>query len=97
MKAHEALIAWTPADFDSPTAGQVKVGALTIPSGPDWTAPYRFTGGAAFVDRRSWRGDKSVRMLFVEFNTLVVRDGIDPKVAHEAFLAIEEYAEVYSS
>lgn len=30
-------------------------------------------------------------MLFVDFHTIVVRDGIDPSVAHEAFLAIDEY------
>ncbi|MEH3117107.1 MAG: hypothetical protein PGN25_05720 [Methylorubrum populi] len=30
-------------------------------------------------------------MLFIDFNTLVVRDGIDPKEAHRAFLVIDEY------
>jgi hypothetical protein len=30
-------------------------------------------------------------MLFIDFHTLTVRDGIDPKAAHEAFLAIDEY------
>lgn len=30
--------------------------------------------------------------LFVLFNTLVVRDSIDPNAAHQAFLSIDEYA-----
>jgi hypothetical protein len=39
------------------------------------------------------RGWQAVAMTFIEFNTIVARDGIDPKTAHEAFLAIDEYAE----
>jgi hypothetical protein len=34
--------------------------------------------------------------LFVLFNTLVIRDGIDPARAHEAFLAIDEYRRTIS-
>jgi hypothetical protein len=34
--------------------------------------------------------------LFVLFNTLVIRDGIDPNRAHEAFLAIDEYRQTIS-
>lgn len=97
MKANEALIAWTPTFFeDSPTVGQVKVGPLLQEGDPDWTRPYQFTGGASLVDRRSLRGDASTKMLFVDFNTLVVRDGISPRAAHEAFLVIDEYATTIS-
>ena len=32
-------------------------------------------------------------MLFIEFNTIVVRDQIPVKAAHDAFLAIDEYRE----
>jgi hypothetical protein len=34
--------------------------------------------------------------LFVLFNTLVVRDRIDPLAAHKAFLAIDEYRQTIS-
>jgi hypothetical protein len=34
--------------------------------------------------------------MFVLFNTLVIRDGIDPNRAHEAFLAIDEYRQTIS-
>jgi hypothetical protein len=30
-------------------------------------------------------------MLFIQFHTAVIRDGIDPQRAHKAFLAIDEY------
>lgn len=92
MKAAEALIAWTPArETDQPTCGQVKVGHLLHEGEVDWTDPYTSTGGAAHVDRRSYTGWKSIALVFIDFNTLVVGDGLDPKVVHEAFLAIDEY------
>jgi hypothetical protein len=36
------------------------------------------------------RGDL---MLFIEFNTIVVRDNVSVEAAHKAFLAIDEYRE----
>jgi hypothetical protein len=93
MKAHEALIAWTPRDSGNPTAGQVKVGRLLRDGEGDWTDPFSFTGGAAYMRVRSLRGPESVSQLFIDFHTMVVRDGIDPQVAHRAFLVIDDYAE----
>jgi hypothetical protein len=93
MKAYEALVAWTPIRMTAnPTCGKVGVGGL-LRGGADWTKPFFFTGGAAYTARRTMRGMDAVAMLFVEFNTMVVRDGIDPKIAHEALLVIDEYAE----
>ena len=61
-------------------------------SGSDWIKPtYSRTGGAAFVAVRKMTGLKSELRLFVEFQTLVVRDGIDPQEAHKAFLVVDEY------
>lgn len=98
MRACEAMIAWTPAfRTEDPMAGKVKIGYLLSAGEPDWTAPYAYTGGAAHMDRRALRGDASIKMLFVDFHTLVVRDGISLEVAHDAFLAIDDYAEVISS
>jgi hypothetical protein len=37
-----------------------------------------------------------VASLLSVFNTMTVRDGIDPHRAHHAMLAIDEYAEVIS-
>jgi len=33
-------------------------------------------------------------MMLLDFHTMVVRDGIDPQVAHRAFLEIDEYRRV---
>lgn len=94
MKANEALIAWTPAHpggRKEATSGQVKVGPLLGEHDPDWTAPYACTGGAAYTHVRQATGWKSIAMLMIAFQGLVVGDGIEPKAAHEAFLAIDEY------
>jgi hypothetical protein len=94
MKASEALIAWTPSQFkDSPTRGRVQIGTLLRASDPDWTGPFVYTGGAAEVGRRDLIGDRSALKTFIDFATMVVRDGIDPQVAHVAFLSIDEYAQ----
>ena len=37
--------------------------------------------------------EQRVTMMFITFHSLVVRDGIDPQVAHKAFCAIDEYAD----
>jgi hypothetical protein len=92
MKASEALIAWSPAYSRKATRGQVKVGPLLDENVADWTEPYSFTGGAAFQARRDMKGWQSIARVLIDFHTLVIRDGILPEVAHEAFLAIDEYA-----
>lgn len=106
MKAHEAVYAWNPKAYDfeqdycrrrGMVAGNVKVGPLPhLSSEPNWTQPFMSTGGAVFADTQKLRGVKSILKLFIDFHTLVVRDGIDPKEAHKAFLAIDEYAEMIS-
>lgn len=91
--ANEALIAWTPSFLKNhPTRGQVEVGPLLKNTCADWTAPYYCTGGAASVERRELVGDVATGAVFQEFITLVVRDGIDPVVAHNAFCKIDDYA-----
>lgn len=97
MRAYEALIAWTPKSWESDRwIPGCKVGPLTHADDPDWTWPYAFTGGAAYLDRRKLQGHESVKLLFVDFHTIVVRDGVDLQAAHEAFLAIEEYRQTIS-
>lgn len=92
IKMGEARIAWTPAWMsDSPTAGQVKVGLRTDDWRSHWSQPFKSWLEAA-EDRDFCPGGwLNIGMLFIHFHTLVVRDGVDPRVAHAAFLAIEEY------
>lgn len=94
MKAKDALIAWTP-NFDhedgNPTKGQVRVGPLLEDGDPDWTYGYSMTGGAAYTARRDMSEWEQIAMVFIEWQTMVFGYKIDPAVAHEAFLAIDEY------
>ena len=91
MRYQEALIAWTPG------TDQIKVGNIMQRGEPNWTrhpVNYKFTGGAAYAATRINK-DKTQRdlMLFIEFNTIVVRDNVPVEAAHKAFLAIDEYRE----
>jgi hypothetical protein len=90
MKAYNAVIVWTPSNVEGiPPELRGSVEVRTLQSCRDWTKPpYSRSCGA--VDRR-YPSPENLMMLFIDFHTLVVRDGIDPKAAHEAFLAIDEY------
>ncbi|MBH0239473.1 hypothetical protein [Methylobrevis albus] len=97
MKAKETIIAWTPntEHYNSyATKGLVKVGPLIADGMPDWTSGYRMTGGAAYINIRSIEGWQAKAMVLTEFVTIVVRDLVDPAVAHRAFIEIDEYAEI---
>lgn len=82
MKILECMYGWN-------TGGDVMVGPW--PDRTDWSFDYELTGGACY---RHWH-DMSPEMLalqiFIEFHTMVVRDGVDPQKAHNAFLKIEAY------
>ncbi len=54
---------------------------------------YRMSGGAAYARWQKDSGDSLIALLFITFHTLVVRDGVAPQDAHQAFLAIDEYRE----
>jgi hypothetical protein len=96
MKAHEAVIAWTPKFWsDHPTVGQATVRNI---SGQrlGWLNDYKSSIGAISSNWKKLKGDALTKMVFVEFVTLVVRDGLDPMEVHKAFLAIDEYAQTIS-
>ena len=94
MKVAEALIAWTPNyATENPTAGTIKVGPLLRRGDADWAEPFLFTGGAKYSAVRKLKGREAVANIFIEFNTLVARDGLSPQLVDEAFLVIDEYAE----
>ena len=93
MKATEALIAWTSAYSKNSTKGKIEVRPLILGTRQDWTEPFLYKGGAKYSDWRKLKGWEAVAKTFIEFNAIVVRDGLSPEVVHEAFLAIDEYAE----
>lgn len=49
--------------------------------------------GACFSATDKLNSDEVVAQVFIDFHTLVVRDGIDPLKAHAEFMKIDEYRE----
>ncbi len=82
------MVAWTPGKPEA-----VEVGPW--PDRPGWSCrPWRrllFTTGCCELARHEWAEDRKVMMMFIDFHTLIVRDGINPQAAHREFLRIDEY------
>ncbi len=78
------MVAHTPREPDA-----VEVGPWPDKTG--WSDPYPFTWGCCELARHKWPEDRKVMMMFIDFHTLIVRDGIDPQAAHREFLKIDEY------
>lgn len=94
MKARDAVIAYTPADWTGSyedTVGKIEVGLYSGLA--QLTDRYAFVVGAAFPSIWELQGCHAIAQVFVDFHTAVVRDCIDPQLAHKAFLVIDEYAE----
>ncbi|MGU3540849.1 hypothetical protein [Methylobacterium sp. A54F] len=92
MKQRDAIIAWTPArwaELKPETAGRVEV--LPHPDTGGRARAYMMQAGAGSSAFRALPEEAQLLRMFIDFQTLVVRDGIDPQVAHAAFLAIDEY------
>ena len=91
MKQSEAIIAWTPrrwAELRPDTAGQVAV--LPFPDTDGAAKRFMMRGGASSA-LHALSEEARIARLFIDFQTLVVRDGLDPQDVHRAFLAIDEY------
>jgi hypothetical protein len=86
------IVCWTPSR-QSIEEGSFPGAVLVAPLGDDayFDNRYVFTGGACYVDRRQMTLEQKVMLMFIDFHTLVVRDGIDPQAAHREFLKIDEY------
>ncbi len=82
------MVAWTPGEPEA-----VEVGPW--PDRTGWSCRPRrrllFTTGCCELARHEWPEDRKVMMMFIDFHTLIVRDGIDPQAAHREFLKIDEY------
>jgi hypothetical protein len=92
MKQLDAVIAWTPArwaELRPETAGQVAV--LALPDSAGAAKRYMMRAGASSSALQALSEEARIARLFIDFQTLVVRDGLDPQAVHRAFLAIDEY------
>ncbi len=91
----ETIIAFTPIGFeDRITCGGVKVGKWPDKNG--WSDQYLMTIGACYSERRKMSKHELEKMMFIDFHTLVVKDGFDPKILHQEFLKIDEYRKLIS-
>lgn len=88
MKYKEAMVAW------SRHTDQIKVGPW--PQRDGWSKPYRYSVGACFLKVREMTQDKVGGKVFIDFHSIIVRDGVDIAAAHKAFLQIDEYREYIS-
>ena len=96
MKARDALIAWTPVYWKGhhpDLVGKILVAKNDERGVIDWSRGHSHTGGACYSDVNQARGLASSLRLFIDFNTIVTRDGLDPIAVHLAFLAIDEYCD----
>ncbi len=92
MKQRDAIIAWTPArwaELRPETAGQVAVLPLSEAAGA--AKRYMMRAGASSSALQAMSEEARIARLFIDFQTLVVRDGLEPQAVHRAFLAIDEY------
>ena len=90
MKFSEALIAWDDK------SDKIKVGPWLASVSTKWSDDYDMTGGACETRLHRMTEAQRAAMLFITFNTIVVRDGVDVQAAHRAFLAIDEYRALIS-
>lgn len=89
MRYRACMIAWQPkGSYRSAPEGSVKVGLL---ANAHWSVSYLMTSGGCFTASRTWPAMQAVLQVLMDFNTLTVRDDIDPAEAHREFLRIDEY------
>ena len=90
MKYRDCIVAWTPSygPYDHlETVGEIAVGPHPDTTG--WSRKYAFTSGAP--DSKAMSDQASVAAMLVTFQKAVMSDGINPRKAQAAFLAIDEY------
>jgi hypothetical protein len=101
MNYSETLLLWKPGTLVRKST-QILVTPLE-PFGRSQAAELSFfgdksarSGGAAYSIIRSGTPDQNRRRVMIDFNTLVVRDHMDPDAVHAAFCEIQEYRDQLS-
>jgi hypothetical protein len=87
MSIDNWMVAWTPARqpwSDHAECYGTAPGAIEVGPWPDAT-------GWSDIARHKFATTGKVMMLFIDFHTVTVRDGIDPQAAHREFLKVDEY------
>lgn len=82
MKFKNAMIAWNIG------------GGIQVVPWPDYdqvARHLRMSCGACFTETENYTPEQCISQVFIDFATIIVRDGVCPKKAHKAFLLIDEY------
>ena len=85
MHAWEAVITWNRE------TKEVLVSHVSEKNAWRLRERYPSDVGATWGDRAAARGAKAVAFVFIDFHTLVVRDGMPIDAVHREFLKIDEY------
>lgn len=84
MRFKEAMIVWN-------VGGDIDVVAYPPRTEADHLPHLRMSRGACFSATDALTPDEVVSQVFIDFNTIVVRDRVDVLKAHAAFKKIDEY------
>lgn len=94
LPAERALIVWDDPDDRFPL-GRVAVGSTDAQNPvPNDSKGYRYSGGAAYVERRNLSGKSQYRYVLEDFYTLSCVYGIRPHIVHLAFCNIAEFQDL---
>lgn len=85
--ATETSVAWTPSDWRGRDETRGRVILAPVPPRSAVT-PFAMWD---YIARPGMSEAEVLASLFIRFHSMVVRGGIDPIVAHEAFLGVDEY------
>ena len=96
ISARECLIAWNPLWLKNDPAYKPGLVVVTRLDSDEFYhyASLAVEAGAISVCWRDCPEEELNTRLMVLFHSLVVRDGLDVKIVHEAFLQIREYREI---
>jgi hypothetical protein len=95
MRFKDCMICWQPREIaDQRASREAPPGSVRVGPHPDrsgWSEAYQMSAGGAYLCSKKWTACRAALQVMLDFNTLVVRDGIDPEAAHKEFLKIDEY------
>ena len=93
MKAREAIIGWNDLDDGDPSSGNVWIGRAISISEINWNEDTQQV--AAPVLKYQMRGGRNAECLLADVRYLVDDECLNPERIHRAFLAIDEYADLF--
>ena len=82
MKYANCMYAWNPK-------GEIVVGPHPDKTG--WSNSFLYSSGSCVLHTKKMTDIEKQHFILSDFVAIVIRDGVNPKAVHEAFLTIDEY------